>query len=136
MPLPSMTVITPCLNARDTIEEALASVRSQGYPDLEHLVVDGGSTDETLDVLERAEGIRYLSEPDRGLSDAMNKGVAMARGEVLGWLNADDFYLPGALRKVGEAFESNPGALWATGGCIIVDHEGREIRRAVTAYKR
>jgi glycosyltransferase involved in cell wall biosynthesis len=136
MPAPSITVITPCLNARETIEETLASVRSQGYPDLEHLIVDGGSTDGTLDLLERAEGIRYVSEPDRGLSDAMNKGVALATGEVLGWLNADDFYLPGALKRVGEAFERNAGALWATGGCIIVDHQGHEIRRAVTVYKR
>src|SRR5436305_2231797 len=135
MPLPSITVITPCLNARDTLEETLASVRSQHYPDVEHLVVDGGSTDGTLDVLEGAEGIRYVSEPDRGLSDAMNKGVAMATGEVLGWLNADDFYLPGALQRVGEAFERDPGALWATGRCIIVDDSGREIRKPVTAYK-
>ena len=133
--LPSITVVTPCLNAAATIERALESVRGQGYPDVEHVVVDGGSEDGTVEILERA-GVRYVSEPDRGLSDAMNKGIAMARGEVIGWLNADDRYEPGALLAAGRAFAEHPGALWVTGLCRIVDGEGREIRRFVKAYKR
>jgi glycosyltransferase involved in cell wall biosynthesis len=128
-------VVTPCLNARATLEEALASVRSQDYDRVEHVVVDGGSTDGTVELLERAEGIRYVSEPDRGLSDAMNKGIAMATGDVIGWLNADDIYLPGALSHVGSAFEAHPDALWLTGRCRIVDGAGREIRKPVTTYK-
>jgi len=135
VPLPTITVVTPCLNARDTIEATLESVRMQDYPHVEHVVVDGGSTDGTLDVLERAEGIRYVSEPDRGLSDAMNKGIGMAAGDVIGWLNADDVYLPGALRRVGDAFASQPDAVWATGRCRIIDDGGRQIRRPVKAYK-
>ena len=135
MHAPTITVVTPCLNARDTIEEALESVRRQDYPHVEHVVVDGGSTDGTLDVLERTEGIRYVSEPDRGLSHAMNKGIGMATGDVIGWLNADDYYLPGALSRVGEAFKRKPDALWVTGRCQIIDGQGREIRRPVTAYK-
>ena len=133
--LPSITVVTPALNAAKTIEQTLASVRDQGYPRVEHVVVDGGSTDGTVEILAAAPGVRYVSEPDNGLSDAMNKGVAMAEGEFIGWLNADDFYLPGALNAVGEALAANPDARWATGRCRIVDEDGEEIRTLVTAYK-
>ena len=133
--LPSITVVTPCLNRADTLPEALESVRTQGYPRLEHVVVDGGSTDGTLEILRGAEGVRWTSEPDRGLSHAMNKGVEAAQGEVIGWLNADDRYLPGALESVGRALAGHPEALWATGRCRIIDGDGREIRRGVTAYK-
>ena len=135
MALPSLTVITPCLNASATLPQTLASVRAQDYPDLEHWVIDGGSTDGTRELLETAEGVRWVSEPDRGLAHAVNKGIERARGEVIGWLNADDVYLPGALERVGEAFARRPELPWATGRCLIVDREGREIRRAVTAYK-
>jgi glycosyltransferase involved in cell wall biosynthesis len=133
--LPSITVVTPCLNAAATLPQALASVRSQTYPHVEHVVVDGGSTDGTVELLEATAGIRYVSEPDRGLSHAMNKGIAIAGGEVVGWLNADDRYLPGALDRVGRALADRPDALWATGRCRIIDGDGEEIRRSVTAYK-
>jgi glycosyltransferase involved in cell wall biosynthesis len=133
--LPSITIVTPCLNAAATIEEALASVRAQGYPRLEHVVIDGGSTDGTLAILERSEGVRFTSGPDRGRADAVNKGVAMASGEVVGWLNADDRYESGALLAAGEALAADPEAMWASGYCRIIDAEGAEIRKAVTAYK-
>ena len=81
--LPTITVITPSFNAAATIEETLRSVRDQEYPNVEHVVVDGGSTDGTVEILDRAEGVRYVSEPDRGLSHAMNKGVAMASGSIV-----------------------------------------------------
>jgi glycosyltransferase involved in cell wall biosynthesis len=134
--LPAMSVVTPCLNAAATIEETLASVREQDYGgDVEHVVVDGGSTDGTLAILERAEGVRFTSGPDSGRPEAANKGVAAARGEVVAFLNADDRYEPGALTAVGEALAAHPEAEWATGYCRIVDGYGAEIRRAVTAYK-
>lgn len=133
--LPTITVVTPSFNAAATIEETLRSVREQDYPNLEHVVVDGGSTDGTVAILEHADGVRFVSEPDRGLSHAMNKGVAMATGSIIGWLNADDIYLPGALQAVGQAFAANPGAEWVTGRCRIIDGDGREIRKAATAYK-
>jgi glycosyltransferase involved in cell wall biosynthesis len=133
--LPRLTIVTPCLNAAATLPATLASVRAQAYPGLEHVVVDGGSTDGTVELLRAAEGIRWISEPDRGLADALNKGIALASGEAIGELNADDVYEPGALRAVGEALRDHPEAAWLTGYCRIVDAEGREIRRAVTAYK-
>ena len=135
MSLPSITVVTPCLNARGTIPETIESVRSQGYPGLEHLVIDGGSDDGTLELLEAAAGVSFVSETDRGLSDAVNKGIRRAEGDVIGWLNADDVYLPGALLKVGQALAHHRDAHWATGRCRIEDGHGREIRSLVSAYK-
>jgi glycosyltransferase involved in cell wall biosynthesis len=133
--LPSFTIVTPCLNGAATLRAALDSVRTQEYPgEVEHVVVDGGSTDGTLEILGEA-GVTYISEPDRGLSDAVNKGIRMAQGEVIGWLNADDVYQPGALARVGKALAEQPEALWATGPCLIVGADGEEIRSAVTRYK-
>jgi glycosyltransferase involved in cell wall biosynthesis len=133
--LPSLTIITPCLNAVATLPATIASIREQAYPGLEHIVVDGGSTDGTVDLLRATEDIRWISEPDRGLSHALNKGIAMATGEVIGELNADDVYEPGALTAVGEALRDHPEAQWLTGYCRIIDGDGQEIRKSVTAYK-
>ncbi len=134
MELPSISIVTPCLNAVDTIEEAVASVRAQDYPRLEHVVVDGGSSDGTVELLQRL-GVHYVSEPDEGRVDAANKGVRLTSGEVIGWLNADDRYEPGALLDVGRALAAQPSAQWATGYCRIIDGAGREIRQPITAYK-
>lgn len=136
MSQPLITIVTPCLNSAATLREALASVRTQAGDDVEHVVIDGGSTDGTLEILCAAPGITWISEPDRGLSDAMNKGVKLAHGEFIGWLNADDYYLPGTLERVRRALAERPGALWLTGPCRIVNDADREIRRAVTVYKR
>ena len=136
MGLPSVTIVTPCLNGAATLSSTLESVRDQGYgAEVEHVVVDGGSTDGTLDILSSAPDVRYISEPDRGLSDAVNKGIRMARNDVVGWLNADDVYLPGALARAGREFARDPEALWVTGPCLIVGADGEEIRSAVTRYK-
>jgi glycosyltransferase involved in cell wall biosynthesis len=133
----SLSIITPCLNAEATLGETLLSVREQARDlRVEHLVIDGGSRDATLDILRSAPGVRLISEPDRGLSDAMNKGIRMATGDIVGWLNADDLYRPGALARVVEAFTTQPAARWLTGLCVIIDRDGHEIRRGVTAYKR
>lgn len=133
--LPRVSVITPCLNAARTLAATLASVRAQDHPALEHIVVDGGSTDGTVELLRGAEDVRWISEPDRGLAHALNKGIAMASGDVVGELNADDVYAPGALRAVAAAFRDHPEAEWVTGYCPIIAADGREIRRPVTAYK-
>ena len=112
-PTPLVSIVTPSLNRADLIESTLRSVRSQSYPHVEHIVVDGGSTDGTLAVLRRYEGtygLRWISEPDHGMYSAINKGLAMARGQVLAYLNSDDLYFPWTVETVVAAFRSHPEA--------------------------
>ncbi len=129
-----ISIVTPSYDQAEFIERTIESVLSQrGDFELEYLVVDGGSTDGTLDILRRHEGrLRFVSEPDRGQSDAINKGFRMATGEVLAWLNSDDTYEPGALAAVAAALRT---ARWCFGECRIVDERDREIRRLVSRYK-
>ncbi len=103
---PRITIVTPCLNRAELIEETIRSVLLQGYPDLEYIVVDGGSSDGTVEIIRRyAPWLAWwVSEPDEGQSDALNKGFERATGQVRAYLNADDLYTPGALPAVGQAF--------------------------------
>jgi glycosyltransferase involved in cell wall biosynthesis len=116
------SIITPVLNRAAFIGAALDSVETQRAGDVEHIVVDGGSTDGTLELVYGREGIRCVSEPDRGLYDAINKGVARARGELIGLLNSDDAYEPWALNAVREAFTRSPTAEMVAGGAAIYAH--------------
>lgn len=104
-----ISIITVCYNSAATIESTLKSVASQDYPDIEHIIIDGGSTDSTLDIIKRYQNISMLvSEPDKGIYDAMNKGIMMATGDVIGTLNADDFYINNtAVSDVAKTFEDN-----------------------------
>ncbi len=111
-----ITLVTPTLNAARYLPEALASVRSQQWPDVEHIVMDGGSTDDTLSILGRVPAVRVESGTDSGLYDAINRGVALASGDVVGFLNADDVLASGALAAVGDAFATHPGVEMVTGG--------------------
>lgn len=134
--LPRITIITPSYNQGRFIEQTIESILSQGYPDLEYIVLDGGSTDETIGILRKYEHrLHWISEKDRGQPHAINKGLAMATGEVIAFLNSDDLYEPGALLAVGEFFARNPQAAWVTGKCRNIDQDGREIRRWITLYK-
>lgn len=136
MDLPRISIITPSFNQGRFIAQTVESVLSQGYPDLEYLVIDGGSTDETLGVLRRyGERIRWVSERDRGQSHALNKGLALATGEVLAFLNSDDCYRPGALLAVGRRFAQDQRIGWLTGKCGIIDPHGQATRGAITCYK-
>jgi glycosyltransferase involved in cell wall biosynthesis len=132
-----ITIVTPSLDQRAYAERAVRSVLDQrGDFDLEYLVFDAGSTDGTLDVLRRYEGrLRLVVEPDTGQSNAINKGLRAATGDVLGWLNSDDLLYPGALARVADAFRAHPEAAWLHGRCEIVDEQDRPIRRWVSAYK-
>ena len=136
MPLPPISIITPSYNQADFIETTILSVLEQDYPALEYLVMDGGSTDGTLDILRKYEDrLTWMSEPDHGQGHAINKGLARASGEVVAFLNSDDVYAPGALLAVGEYFAQHPEAHWLTGRCSLIDESGHEMRKSITAYK-
>ena len=125
--LPLVSIVTPSLNQARFIEDAIRSVREQDYPRIQHIVVDGGSTDGTVDILGRHPHVRWVSEPDRGQADAINKGFRMATGTIFGWLNADDYYLPGAVSAAVEKLRSEECVL-VHGGWRQVDEAGRTIK--------
>jgi glycosyltransferase involved in cell wall biosynthesis len=124
-----LTIVTPSFNSIHTIRQTLQSVATQDHPDVEHIVMDGGSTDGTLEVLKEFSHLKFISEKDEGHYHAMNKGIQMATGEAIGILNADDCYCDGILRKVAAAFVSHPEWEALFGDFIFVDDEGREIYR-------
>lgn len=112
------SVVTPCLNPGERLVRCLDSVSAQTYEDVEHVIVDGGSTDGTVELV-RSRGLRVISEPDRGQTDALNKGFALATGDYLGWLNADDWLVPEALERVAATLASNPDVGWVYCDCEI-----------------
>jgi glycosyltransferase involved in cell wall biosynthesis len=133
---PRISIITPSFNQGDFIEQTILSVLSQDYPNLEYTVMDGGSSDTTLNILKKYSGkVIWTSEPDQGQTHAINKGLRRATGSIVGYLNADDLLLPGTLKKVMDAFINQPQTWWVTGKCRIVDEENNEIRRPITVYK-
>lgn len=128
------SILTPCLNRASHVATAIASVLAQGWPEFEHIILDGGSTDGTLEVLARHPHLRVVSEPDHGIYDAMNKGLALPAGDVVGWLNTDDAYEPGAFAAVAQAFTAHPEAEVVCGGARIVEEStGRITHEFVTA---
>src|SRR5574337_877614 len=134
--LPKISVITPTLNQARFIERTICSVLDQDSPCLEYIVLDGGSVDGTLDILQKYEKyLKWISRKDEGQADAINKGIAMAGGEIIAYLNSDDVYQRGALRTVGNYFSARPDVMWVAGKCRIIDERDREIRKPVTAYK-
>lgn len=122
------TIITITYNSVSYLEETMKSVLEQDEADFEYLIIDGGSTDSTLPLVKRYAAsdprIRWVSEPDSGISDAMNKGIRMARGTVIAHLHSDDYYLPGTLQSVWNSFVKHPGAGWLVGRCRVVDGAG------------
>lgn len=138
----TVTVITPLFNCVRFLESTLDSVAAQrrGLPDgvrLEHIVIDGGSTDGSLDIVERHRGEidKVVSEPDHGPADAINKGLRLASGDLVGWLNADDTYAPGAVRRLLETVSRKPGRALYFGRCDIIGEHGEEIRKGITRFK-
>jgi glycosyltransferase involved in cell wall biosynthesis len=119
-PWPKISIVTASYNQGRYIEQTILSVLNQGYPNVEHIVIDGGSTDETREILHRYRSrlAHVTSEPDRGQSDAINKGMAKATGDILTWLNSDDMLAPGALAAVALAFDTS-GADMVAGICQI-----------------
>lgn len=126
---PRISIITPSYNQAEYLEMTIKSAHSQQYPNLEHIVIDGGSTDGSVAIIEKwAPKLAYwVSEPDRGQSDAINKGLRRARGDILGWLNSDDLYEPGALPAVAQCFAEHPDVDVVFGDCTIVDAGGHPL---------
>lgn len=130
---PLVSVITPSLNQGDFIEETILSVRSQQYQNIEHIVIDGGSTDNTLEILRKyGNEIKWITEPDRGQADAVNKGFTMASGEILGWINSDDTLNNGALQAVVEHFLENPDLVMVYGDAYYINKDGKVIGEYLT----
>lgn len=128
--LPKITVVTPSFNQGRFIEDTIKSVLEQNYPSIEHIIVDGGSTDQTTTILSRyTDQIAFwTSEPDGGQTDALVKGFERASGDILCWLNSDDMFEPGALKFVGEFFRDRPDVLFLYGDSKWVDLENRYLR--------
>src|ERR1043166_5181405 len=136
MPL-KLSIVTPSFNQGRFLEETILSVLDQNYPNLEYIVIDGGSTDETLDVIRKYEDrISYwVSEKDRGQVHAINKGIEQTTGDVFGFLNSDDVYLPGTLDAVRNYFESHAGTEWVCGDTIMFG-EGMADERVPTVVPK
>jgi Glycosyltransferases involved in cell wall biogenesis len=126
--LPRISVVTPCLNMGRYIEDAIQSVQEQDYPNFEHVIIDAVSSDNTSEIVRRFPHVRFVSERDRGQSDGLNKGFRMATGDIVGWLNADEYYLPGALHAVAQGFQVHPEADVIYGDGIGVDEKGHVLR--------
>jgi hypothetical protein len=127
---PRISVVTPSYNQGCFLEQCINSVLDQGYPNLEYIMIDGGSTDDSLSIIGKHQHhfACWVSEPDNGQSHAINKGFRRSTGDVVAWLNADDFYLAGALHTVAAAYRSNPEASFYMGNGLRVDKAGQPLR--------
>lgn len=134
---PKISVITPSYNQAQYIEETIRSVLLQGYPNLEYIIIDGGSRDGSVEIIKKYEPwlAYWVSEPDHGQSHAINKGFLRATGEWLGWLNSDDLYLPYTLSQIGYTATKNPGIAWIVGGLIYSDSQLHELTQVAPSVR-
>jgi glycosyltransferase involved in cell wall biosynthesis len=129
--MPQISVITPTFNGEQFIEKCIINVIDQNCPTAEHIIVDGASTDGTVEIIRQYATeyphIHWISEKDRGQSDAMNKGIAMAKGEIVSFLNVDDYYEPGVLNRVIKIFETLEEPAFLVGNCNVWNDDGNLI---------
>lgn len=126
--LPRISVLTPSYNQGRYLEQNIQSVMRQSYPEFEHIVIDGGSTDGTVEILQKYPHLKWVSERDEGQADALNKGLAMATGDIIGWINSDDYYEQSIFQEVACEF-ANDDVRWVVGGiCVYVEASGKCYR--------
>ena len=140
-PLPKVSIVTPSFNQAPFLEHTLRSVLEQDYPNLEYIVIDGGSTDGSLEIIQKyADQLAYWqSQPDQGQTDAINQGFDRASGEILAWLNSDDLLLPGAVNAAARALQAHPEAAMVYGDALLINAEGKTIGKfpaAQTDYRK
>ncbi len=132
-PTPKISIVTVSYNQSEYLEDNILSIINQKYPNIEHIVVDGGSTDGSVEVLKKYDDyITWTSEPDDGQSDALNKGFKKATGEIIGWINSDDRLHFGALKIVSEYFSKNEDVLAIVGDLLLIDEAGNEIKKVIS----
>lgn len=133
----TISIITTTYNAKIYLEQTIKSVLNQkGDFLIQYIITDGGSTDGTIDIIKKySKDIKWISERDKGQADGINKGLKMATGDIIAYLNADDIYTPNTLQKVAEFFKEKPEYKWLTGYCKIINEENKEIRKIITLYK-
>jgi glycosyltransferase involved in cell wall biosynthesis len=131
-----LSIIVPTKNSDTFLEEALDSILNQGYPNYEIIVIDGYSTDRTKSIAELYHNLQFYRLEATGEVDAINKGMSIASGDIVAFLDSDDVYLSGCFKAVNKAFQSNPKKQWLYGKGIIIDKNGTEVRSLVTTAKQ
>ena len=128
--LPKISIVTPSFNQAPYLERTIRSILDQGYDNLEYLIIDGGSNDGSIDIIRKYSNrlAYWVSEPDRGQSDAINKGLRRARGDWLGWQNSDDVYYPGTFASLARAAAAHPRASLVTGNMVMIDTDDKRLR--------
>ncbi len=133
---PKISILSPSFNSENTIEKAILSVLNQGYSNFEHIICDGGSKDATVNIIKKYPHVRYVSEPDKGQCDAMNKAFNMSTGDIIAYLNVDDYFQRGVFRKIAKAFEENQEAEMVVGNLFFEYDDHTFIRKPEIEYEK
>jgi len=129
---PKISIVTPSFNSAKFIEDCIQSVLNQNYPNFEHIIIDGGSTDGTIEILKKYPHLKWISEPDEGQSDALNKGFKLASGDIIGWLNSDDVYLSGTFNYIMDEFQRDLSSKIIYGDWQFIDTNKKYIKKSTS----